>query len=54
MSEYSYLGDFSVQVSQTFFLAYLTVLGFITTVWPEMPENSYLYDFSAQVSQTVF
>ena len=54
MSENWYLRDFSEQVSQIVFLAYLTVLGFITTVWPEMSENSYLRDFSAQVSQIVF
>ena len=36
------------------FLAYLTVLRLITTVWPEMSENSYLRHFSAQVSQIVF
>ena len=49
-----YLRDFSEQVSQIVFLAYLTVLRFITTVWPEMSENSYLRHFSAQVSQIVF
>ena len=36
------------------FLAYLTVLRCITTVWLEIEEHSYLRDFSAQVSQTVF
>ena len=46
--------DLSTQVSQIVFLAYLTVLRLITTVWPEMSENSYLQDFSAQVSQIVF
>ena len=50
MSENSYLRHFSAQVSQIFFLAYLTILRFITTVWPEMSENSYLRHFSAQVS----
>ena len=54
MSENSYLSDFSAQVSQIVFLAYLTVLRLITTVWPEMSENSYLRDFSVQVSQIVF
>ena len=54
MSENSYLRDFSVQVSQIVFLASLTVLRLITTVWPEMSENSYLRDFSVQVSQIVF
>ena len=54
MSENSYLRHFSAQVSQIVFLAYLTVLRLITTVWPEMSENSYLRHFSAQVSQIVF
>ena len=54
MSENSYLRRFSAQVSQSVFLAYLTVLRLITTVWPEMSENSYLRHFSAQVSQIVF
>ena len=54
MSEISYLHDFSAQISQIFFLASLTVLRFISTVWPEMSENSYLHDFSAQISQIVF
>ena len=49
MSENSYLHNFSAQVSQIVFLAYLTVLRFITTVWPEMSENSHLHHFSAQV-----
>ena len=54
MSEKSYLRDFSAQVSQIVFLAYLTVLRPITTIWPEMSENSYLRHLSAQVSQIVF
>ena len=54
MSENSYIRDFSAQVSQIVFLAYLTVLRLVTTVWPEMWENSYLHHFSAQVSQSVF
>ena len=54
MSENSYLRTFSAQVSQIVFLAYLTILRLITTVWPEMSENSYLHHFSAQVSQIVF
>ena len=53
-SENSYLRHFSAQVSQIVFLAYLTVLRLITTVWPKMSENSYLRHFSAQVSQIVF
>ena len=53
MSENSYLQYFSAQVSQTVFFAYLTVLRFITNLWPEMSENSYLCHFSAQVSQIV-
>ena len=54
MGENSYLPHFSALVSQLVFLAYLTVLRLITTVWPEMSENSYLRRFSAQVSQIVF
>ena len=46
--------QFSAQVSQIVFFAYLTILRFITTVWPEMSENSLLRTFSAQVSQIVF
>ena len=47
ISENSYLRDFSAQVSQIVFLAYLTVVRFITNVWVEILENSYLCDFSA-------
>ena len=54
MSENSYLRDFSAQVSQLVFLAYLTVLRLVSSVWPEMSENSNLREFSAQVSQIVF
>ena len=54
MSENSYLHHFSVQVSQSVFLAYLTVLRLNTTVWPEMSENLYLRYFNAQVYQIVF
>ena len=54
MSDNSYLSDFSTQVSQIVFLAYLTVLRYFTTVWPEMSEHSYLRDFSTQASQIVF
>ena len=54
MSENSYLCNFSAQVSQIVFLAYLTDLLLITTVWLEMSENSYLRDFSAQVLKIVF
>ena len=53
MSENSYLRNFSAQVSQIVFLAYLTVLRLITTVWREMSENSFFREFSAQVSQSV-
>ena len=54
MSENSYLRDFSAQVSQIVFVAYLTVLRLLTTVSPEVLENWYLRDFSEQVSQIVF
>ena len=52
--ENSYFCDFSAQLSQIVFSAFLTVLRLVTTVWPEMTENSYLRDFSAQVSQNRF
>ena len=54
MSENSYLGHFSAQVSQIVFLAYLTTLRLVTAIWTEISENSYFQDFSAQVSQVVF
>ena len=54
MSENSYLRHFSAQVSQIVFLAYLTALPLITTVWVEISENSHLRDFRAQVWQIVF
>ena len=50
MSDNSYLCDFSAQISQIVFLAYLTVLRLITNVWREMSDNSYVRDFSAKVS----
>ena len=53
MSENSYFRDLSAQVSQNVFLAYLTVLRLITTLWRELSENSYFREFSAQVSQIV-
>ena len=53
-SENSYLRNFSAQVSQIVFLAYLTVLRHNTTVWTENSKNSYLRDFSEQVSQIAF
>ena len=40
MSEYSYFCELSAQVSQIVFLAHLTVLRLLTTVWAEMSENS--------------
>ena len=40
MSEISYLRDITANVSQSVFLAYLTVLRLITTLWPEISENS--------------
>ena len=54
MLDNSYLRDFSAQVSQIVLLAYLIVLRFITSLWPEISENFYLRDFNAQVSQIVF
>ena len=54
MSANSSLRDFSAQVWQIVFLAYLTVLQRITTVLPKLSENSYLRHIIAQVSQIVF
>ena len=54
MSENSYIRDFSAQVSQIVFLAYLTALLLIKTVWVAILDYSCLCDFSAQVSQIVF
>ena len=54
MLENSYFRHFSAQVSQIVFLAFLTILRLIATVWPEMSENSFLHYFSAQVTQIVF
>ena len=54
MSENSYLREVHTQVSQIVFLAFLTVLRPLTTVWAEISENSFLREFSAQVSQIVF
>ena len=54
MSENSYLHEFSAQVSQIVFLADLTVLRVITTVWAKMSENPYFGEFSAWVSQILF
>ena len=54
MSQNSYLREFCAQVSQIVFLADLTVLWLITTVWAKLSENSYLHEFCAQVSQIVF
>ena len=39
MSENSYLRDINANVSQIVFLAFLTVLRLITTLWPEISEN---------------
>ena len=50
MLENSYFRDFGAKVSQIVFLAYLSVVRLIKTVWPEMSHNSFLRDFSAQVS----
>ena len=54
MSQNLYLPEFIEQVSQIVFLAYLTVLGLITTVWGKMSQISYLREFIEQVSQIVF
>ena len=54
MSQNSYLREFFAQVSQIVFLADLTVLWLITTVWVKLSQNSSLREFFAQVSQIVF
>ena len=48
------LRDFSAQVSQIVFLAYLTIFPLFRFVWPEKSENSYLRHVRAEVSQIVF
>ena len=53
-SQNSYLREFCAQVSQIVFLADLTILRPITTVWAKMSPNSYLREFCAQISQIVF
>ena len=50
----SYLREFCAQVSQIVFLADLTILRPITTVWAKMSPNSYIREFCAQISQNVF
>ena len=54
MSQNSYLREFCAVMSQIVFLADLTVLRLITTVWAKMSKNSYLREFCAQVSKIVF
>ena len=53
MSEISYFREFSAQISQIVFLAYLTVSRLVTIVWPEMNKNTYLRKISARVPQNV-
>ena len=54
MSQNSYLHELCAHLSQIVFLADLTFLQLITTVWTKMSENWYLCEFCAQVSQIVF
>ena len=54
MSQNSYLSEFCAQVSQIVFLADLTVLRLITTVWEKLSQTSYLRKFCALMSQIVF
>ena len=49
MSQNSYLREFCAQVSQIVFLADLTVLRPIRTVWAKISQNSYLREFWSQV-----
>ena len=51
MSQNWNLCQFCAQVSQNVFLADLTVLQLITTVWAKMSQNSCLGEFCAQASQ---
>ena len=54
MSQNSYLREFCAQVSQIVFLADLTVLRLITTVWVKKLQNSFFREFCAQVSKIVY
>ena len=54
MSQDSYIREFCAQVSQIMFLADLTVLRLITTVWVKKLQNSYFREFCAQVSKIVY
>ena len=54
MSQNSYLREFCGQVSQIVFLADLTVLRLIRTVWVKKLQNSYLREFCAQLSNIVY
>ena len=54
MSQNSYLREFCAQVSQIVFLADLTVLRLIRTVWVKKLQNAYLCEFCAQVSKIVY
>ena len=54
MSQNSYLREFCAQVSQIVFLADLTFLRLITTVWVKKLQNSYFREFCAQVSKIVY
>ena len=54
MSQNSYLREFCAQVSQIVFLADLTVLRLIRTVWVKKLQNSYLRKFCAQLSNIVY
>ena len=54
MSQNSYLREFCAQVSQIVFLADLTVLRLITTVWAKISQKSYLLEFCSLKSQIEF
>ena len=54
MSQNSYLREFCAQISQIVFLADLTVLRIIRTVWVKKLQNSYLCEFCPQVSKIVY
>ena len=54
MLQNSYLRKFCALMSQIVFLADLTVLRLITTVWEKISQNSCLREFCSLMSQIVF
>ena len=54
ISKFSYVSEFSAQISQIVFIVHFTVLRLNTTVWTKTSKISYLSEFSSQISQIVF